>query len=152
MEEDAKLTVLQGYATRQLIQHLSKIDLALVDRDLKSQIGPGLVRLFNDSTCIDNLFRVASPKPGLPSWILEDSSWELIQTCLRDSAVVSELDENSILWVGELMEAPFPALLRRSADRMAFHCFREPSTSGLAVLMFKFILYFLAKVSTYWTI
>lgn len=74
MEEDAKLTVLQGYATCQLIQHLSKIDLALVDRDLKSQIGPGLVRLFTDSTCIDNLFRVASPKPGLPNWILEDSS------------------------------------------------------------------------------
>jgi hypothetical protein len=148
-EVDARLTVLQGYATRQLVQHLSKVDLALVDRDLKSQIGPDLVKLFNDKTCIDNLFRIASPAPGVPDWMWEDRSADQIKRWLKDSAVVSDIDEESQSWIDELMENPFPALLRPSAARMAVHCLREPSPPDLALATFKFILHFVCKVGIY---
>ncbi|KAJ5231287.1 uncharacterized protein N7469_005875 [Penicillium citrinum] len=147
MEENARLKVLQGYAARQLMQHLSKVDLALVDRDLKSQIGPGLVKLFTNNTCIDNLFRFVSPSPGVPDWMWEDSTADQIKTWLKDSAVASEIDPKGKSWIDQLTEEPFLALLRQSAVRMAFHCLREPSPPNIAVPTFKFILHFLAKTT-----
>lgn len=147
---DARLTVLQGYAARQLVHHLSKVDLALVDRDLKSDLGPDLVKLFCFSAPIENLFWSTKSIPAFPPWILEDKGIEEIKRWLGNSAVTSNLDGHAKEWISRLLDSgsnPFEVLLSPSAHRMAELAFRTPSSPELTKQMFQFVLKFLSKVS-----
>jgi hypothetical protein len=149
---DARLAILQGYAARHLVHHLSQVDLALVDRDLKSEIGPDLVKLFNFGKAIDNLFWSTNPVPAFPDWMLQDRAVEEIQRWLKDSAVVLEVDECAQAWIARVMSDgrnPFEALLAPCATRLAMHCFRQPSSADLALATFQFILRFRSKVSIF---
>lgn len=152
---DVGIAVLQEYAREHLVKHLSLVDLAMVDREQKSQVGESLVQLFKRNECIDNFMW---PDSGgiethrIPRFVwLEDSQnvAEVVRW-LRDTAAVSSVtDESDRSWVKSVVSSnrSFEALLKPSVVRMAYHCLREPSLGKVTGDIYQFVNTFLSKVS-----
>lgn len=146
---DAGLTKLQEYAQLYLIYHLSSVDLAMVDRDQKSQVGESLIRLFTRDECIDTLmwpelddflFRIMKH-----DWVNDSANVDQVVRWLRDTAVVASItDESDRSWVHRVVSGnAFEALLEPSAVRLAHRCLREPMSAEDAEDIYRFVHQFL---------
>jgi hypothetical protein len=150
-EDSEKLRVLRGYASRNLVHHMSKVDLALITYDLKRSLGPDLVGLFRRESAIDNLFWAKKPIPEFPSWILEKHEVDHILKWLKDSATVSEIDEKSNHWVKDLVadeQNTVKTLVEPATIRMAKYAFKEVSSEDITIAAFRIVRDFVTKVSS----
>lgn len=146
---DKKIAVLQTYARRFLVQHLSSVDLAMVDRDLKSKVGPFLVKLFTDGQSIDTLmwtdfwWQVTESR-----WLdKNDDSAIKILRWFQDTAVVSRIENGDRRWIADLVSGDgSEGLLKPFAVRMAVHCFREPTPEVETLTAFVLLYQYLVKV------
>ncbi|PLB48802.1 hypothetical protein P170DRAFT_425812 [Aspergillus steynii IBT 23096] len=150
---DAGLTLLQEYAQMNLIDHLSSVDLAMVDRDQKSQVGESLIRLFTRNECIETLMW---PELGDPyfrtkkdDWVDDSENVDQVVRWLRDTAVVASVtDESDQSWIHSVVSGnAFEALLKPSAVRLAHRCLREAMSAEDAEDLYRFVNQFLYKIS-----
>jgi hypothetical protein len=149
-EDSDKLRVLRGYAARQLIHHMNKVDLAAIDRDVKAKIGPDLIRLFFNGFAIDNLLWANRPLPHLPYWIFDNGAVGVIYRWLKDTAIITEVDGQEKKWLETIMTGekhPARTLSEPCAIRMAWYCFRDRSSEDLTYAAFQIISLFINEVS-----
>lgn len=141
------LRVLRGYAVRQMVFHMSQVELSPIDRDLRAQIGPHLVRLFRDGSAIDNLFWANKDIPCVPPWMLENST--VICKWLKNTAIVSNISEDAKIWIRDLLgdeKDTVRKLSEPSAIRMAYWCFRETLPPDATLSAYRVVCTFLSKV------
>jgi hypothetical protein len=151
---DTSVFALHEYAREHLIEHLASVDLAMVDRDQKSQVGELLVKLFSEDEHIDAFMWpetddvVRTRKPRM-TWVEESQNIDQVVRWFKDTAVVSSVtDERSRSWIKEVTSGnAFEALLKLSAARMTYHCFREPSSSEEVRDIYFFVDKYLSEVS-----
>lgn len=148
--------LLRPYAISYLLQHLASVDLAFVDREWKSAIGPRLLKLFTDEAAADALLWTDDPAKAVPlgtqiraTWLESEDGVEEVLRWFGDSAVISDIsDPNDRAWICQLVSGPDPkkALLLPFAKRMAVHWVRRPSLQQLAQNAFFFLFDALNKV------
>jgi hypothetical protein len=150
---DAGIGVLQEYAREHLIQHLSLVDLAMVDREQKGQVGELLVRLFTSKECIDTfmwpeLCDIESPHMPRFVWLEGSQKLDEVVRWFKDTAVLSGVtDESDRIWIQNLVSTnALEALIEPSVVRMAHHCLREPVSAKEARDICRFVTEFLCKV------
>lgn len=152
---DEKTQPLHSYAEDYLLSHLSAVDLALADQELKTDIGPLLLKLFTDSDSIDTL--LWNPEPdNQSSWdwkrseVLYGDEWNnQVLKWFRDSAVVSNItDEAAKSFLVDITPETTAKrdLLEPTSRRMAVHWLREPSPLIPAQHAFFFLLGIKSKV------
>lgn len=149
----ASLIWLQKYAHINLIQHLSLVDLAMVDRNQKSQVGESLVKLFTRDECIDTLMwpeliGLNHYQRNKLDWLDGDNANQVARW-LQDTAVVSTItDQSDRSWVQSVTStSPLEALLKPSAVRMAYRCLREPMSVANVETSYRFVNEYLSKVA-----
>lgn len=150
-EDSEKFRVLRGYASRNLVHHMSKVDLALITYDSKRSLGSDLVGLFRRESAIDNLFWAKKPIPEFPSWILKKHEVDHILKWFKDPAIVSQMDEESDHWVKDLMadeQNTVKKLVEPAAIRMATYAFKEVSSEDITIAAFRIVREFVTKVSS----
>jgi energy-coupling factor transporter ATP-binding protein EcfA2 len=143
------LRVLRGYAVRQMVFHMSRVELSPIDRGLRSQMGPHLVRLFREGSAIDNLFWANKEIPGVPPWILEQSTVDVISRWLRDTAIVANVSEDTQTWIQDLLgdeKDTLRKLNEPSAIRMAYWCCRRTLSPDSTLSTYRIVGMFLSKV------
>lgn len=148
--------LLRPYAISYLLQHLASVDLAFVDREWKSAVGPRLLKLFTDEAAADALLWTDDPAKAVPlgtqiraTWLESNDGVEEVLRWFGDSAVISDIsDPNDRAWICQLVSGPDPkkALLLPFAKRMAVHWVRRPSLRQLAQNAFFFLFDALNKV------
>lgn len=145
-----KLRPLRGYASRQLVHHMSQVDLAEIDPELKGLIGPELFNLFHDRDSIDNLLWATKPIPTIPSWLLEQRQMAEVCTWLKNSAIVAGMNEDGKSWAGRLFATAeghqFITVSTSCARRMAQLCFKEESSPEVTISAFESLDQYLLKV------
>lgn len=142
--------ILRQYASGRLLMHLDLTDLAMINRDIKSEVGPALVKILTDDKCIDNAFFVSRSGARLGDWIFTRTSRRAVEKWIKDSAAMSKVDPESKAWVDKAFgnhENPFQDLLGHTARRMAYHCFHEPNWNEHTLAAFLFIAKYTFKVS-----
>jgi hypothetical protein len=150
---DASLLPLQQYATDNFIFHLSSVDLAMVDRDQKSQVGESLVRLFTRNESLDPLMmpkgEMSYSYDNKTLWLKDKKTIDELVRWLRDTAVVSRVtDESDQSWIQSVvLDDAAEALFKPSAIRLAYLCLREPSSAEDVSNIFYFLEKFLQMVS-----
>lgn len=155
-ERDERSEILRPYAISYVLQHLSSVDLAFADRDLKSAVGPRLLKLFTEDTATDALVWADDATKAVPlgtqirtTWLDSDVGVEQVLRWFGDSAVISEISNlKDREWISELMTSSDPkkVLLLPFAKRMAVHWLRCPSMRPFARNAFFFLFDFLDKV------
>ena len=150
---DASIAVLQEYAREHLVQHLSLVDLAMVDRKQKSQVGELLVKLFTSKECIDTfmwpkLCNIENSHMPRFVWLEDSPKFDEVLRWFKDTAVLSGVaDESDRIWIQNLLSGnAFEVLLKPSIARMAHHCLREPVSAKEARENYRFVSKFLSKV------
>ncbi|KAL3472463.1 hypothetical protein BJX99DRAFT_262251 [Aspergillus californicus] len=137
---NASIYVLQTYARERITAHLSQVDLAMVDRDLKSQVGELLFKVFTDEQCIDTFLWPHGHGPGHSdegasaarnTWLSDEYLDEALRW-FKDTAVLSGIENTSNrAWIENAMSGnTFELLLGPSVVRLAHHCLREPTPGG----------------------
>lgn len=148
-----KLRPLRGYASRQLVHHMSQVDLAEMDPGLKAQIGPDLFNLFHDQGSIDNLLWATKSIPTFPSWLLEQRQMAEVYRWLKNSAIAAGMSEEGKSWLGRLFATAeghqFITLGTSCARRMAHLCFKEESSLEVTISAFESLDQYLLKVRYY---
>ncbi|KAL2867422.1 uncharacterized protein BJX67DRAFT_381124 [Aspergillus lucknowensis] len=142
-----KLRVLRGYASRNLVHHMSLVDLAQMDAKLKPAIARDLVRLFREDDAIDNLFWAKKPIPEFPPWILDEAKVQVILTWLKDTVDVSALGDAEN-WYRDLMaegQTVVKQLLEPAATRMAEYAFMKESSEDITLAAFRIVQTFVSK-------
>lgn len=146
-----KLRPLRGYASRQLVYHISQVDLAEIDPELKGQIGPDLVNLFRDRDSIDNLLWATKAVPTFPSWLLEKSQMAKICDWLSRERIVANVNEEGRKWLANLFGTTeshrFNTIILPCARRMAELCLKEESPAPVATIAFYCLDDYFVKVS-----
>lgn len=144
------LKVLRGYGSRHLIDHMSRVNLALIDRGLKNEVGINLVKLFRDGLAIDNLFWAKRVLPYYPSWVFEDSTgtFKVLRDWLKHISPSLENDPKAEAWLREFLDGstPLKTLLEPSVLRMAYYAFQQFETDDITVQAFDIVLTFTSKV------
>jgi hypothetical protein len=153
---DASIAVLREYSRKHLIQHLSLVDLAMVDRESKSQIGKALIRLFTEKECIDTLMWPEYNDVDLSHavstvWVENDQKVNEVVRWFKDTAVLSGLpDEPHRSWARKVVSGnATEALLKPSVLRLIHHCLRETLSAHDAREIYRFVNHFLSKVSVF---
>ena len=143
------LRVLRGYAVRQMMFHMSQVELSTIDSDLRAQMGPHLVRLFRDGSPIDNLYWANKELPWVPGWMLEKPTVGVISRWLKDPAILTNVSEDAKSWIEKLLgdeEDALRKLNEPSAVRMAHWCFRETLSPDGTLSTYRLVRLFLSKV------
>ncbi|RMJ27317.1 hypothetical protein PHISP_01831 [Aspergillus sp. HF37] len=153
-EVDHPCEELLPYARSHFADHLWAVDLDLVDIELKSTVGPLLVKLFTDDASIDRLQQV-DELTGSSSYqrqvarelLLDDNTAKVMLEWLGDSAVTSGIDsEGTRMWISGLVhEESYRRLLTPVATRMAVHLTQKPHFIPLTRDSFLFVASFLQK-------
>lgn len=141
------LRVLRGYAARQMVYHMAQVELSPIDRDLKRQMGPHLVRLFREEPAIDNLFWANKAIPQLPPWMRDNPMVEVICKWLKDTSIKARVPEDTKSWLEELLnDKPHTVktLNEPSMIRMAHWCLQKKSPAGVALATFDMVSQFLS--------
>ncbi|KAJ5110586.1 hypothetical protein N7532_001121 [Penicillium argentinense] len=150
---DASIAELQDYAREQLVKHLASVDLSMVDRDQKSQIGELLVRVFTKHEYVDAF--MWPEIDDIQSYhtpvfeLLENSQYvEQVARWFKDTAAVSRVtDESDRAWIkGVVSDNAVEVLLKPSAVRLAQHCMREPLSATEVRQIYLFVGQFLSKI------
>lgn len=144
-----------SYARSNFLQHLSAVNLALVDIDCKRTFGPRLVKLFTNHASIDIALN-NNELSGLSAiqrqigrrLMFSDATAALILRWLGDTAVMLEVGNEGRDWVTGLLHTEgHRGLLTPVAKRMATHLVQEPHFIPLTKDAFVFVASFLEKVS-----
>ncbi|KAL2822124.1 hypothetical protein BDW59DRAFT_149666 [Aspergillus cavernicola] len=154
---DERREVLRPYAVNYFYQHLSAVDLSLVDRQWKQVVGPLLSKLFMDDASTDALLWTVDPESASNFAWMARSAWlegnravtEVVRW-LRESVAVKDIsDDSARSWVSTLTNSSSPEneLLQPLAKRMVVHWLREQTPQALAVYAFSFILGALKKIN-----
>ncbi|KAJ5622596.1 hypothetical protein N7528_005828 [Penicillium herquei] len=147
------LRPLRGYASRQLMNHMSQVDLAEISSELKSQVGPDLVRVFRDQESIDNLLWATKPIPTFPPWFLEETQAKEIGRWLKNGSIAANLNEDERAWSEKLFEKAeghqSHTLVRPAAHRMAEYCFKEESNVEVTMSAFRSLRYYWYKIGIF---
>ncbi|KAI9373279.1 hypothetical protein BJX61DRAFT_541905 [Aspergillus egyptiacus] len=156
-KRDERREIIRPYAVNYFYQHLSAVDLSLVDRQWKRTIGPLLAKLFMDEAAIDALLWTKDPEsaPNF-SWMAR-SAWldaglatAQVIRWLRDSAAITDISDGSArAWVSTVTNSSSPEkeVLQPLARRMVVHWLREEIPQSLAAYAFSFILGFVKKIN-----
>ncbi|KAL2827846.1 hypothetical protein BJY01DRAFT_255572, partial [Aspergillus pseudoustus] len=153
---DERREILRPYAVNYFYQHLAAVDLSMVDRQWKRQIGPLLLKLFTDDGSTDALLWTRDPDSASNFAWMARSAWlegnggvkETIRW-LRESVAVTDISSDEARsWVSNLTNsaAPEHELLNILVKRMVVHWLREQTPQSLAVYAFSFILGALKKI------
>ncbi|KAJ6015205.1 hypothetical protein N7540_009796 [Penicillium herquei] len=146
------LRPLRGYASRQLLNHMSQVNLAEISHELKSQVGPDLVRVFRNQESIDNLLWATKPIPTFPPWFLEETQAKEMSRWLRKTSIAANVNEDGKTWLEQLFEIAeghqFHTLVRPAARRMAEYCFKEESNVEATMSAFRSLKYYWYKIGT----
>jgi Cdc6-like AAA superfamily ATPase len=142
------------YAKTKFLDHLSAVNLALVDIEYKKQFGPLLIKLFTNQTCIDIALHINEfPESLFKSqkirqlWFKDDTT-KLILRWLSDTAVTLDIDNEARDWVtGLLQSEDHRELLLPAAKCMAIHLVQEFHFLPFNWSAHNFIVAFLDKVS-----
>ena len=154
-DADKQENGLLPYARQSFDQHLSAVDLAFVDIELKVEAGQHLVKLFTHDTSIDALLCNRESSRFTPvrieicqKLLLESDTANTVIRWLRDSAVTSGItDEETKEWISDVINGGgHGKLLAPAAKRMAFHLVREPHKLPVTRGAFQFIVYYIRKV------
>ncbi|KAL4881043.1 hypothetical protein BJY04DRAFT_227961 [Aspergillus karnatakaensis] len=156
-ERDARRETIRPYAVNYFYQHLSAVDLSLVDRKWKRVVGPLLVKLVLDDASTDALLWTANPEAASnfawmarSAWLDGDGGTTEVVRWLKESVAITDIsDESARAWVSSLTKnlSPEREILQRLAKRMVVHWLREPTPQALAVHAFSFVLGALKKVN-----
>ncbi|PLB40922.1 uncharacterized protein BDW47DRAFT_134139 [Aspergillus candidus] len=148
-ERDEKHEILRPYAVSYLLQHLSSVDLALVEREKKGAVGPHLLRLFTDENAVDALIWTNDAADvaiftwhARAAWLDSDQGAQEILRWFKDSAVIANVsDDDSRAWISNLNASVNPEkdFVQTFAKRMAVHWLRESSPPTLACEAFCFV-------------
>ncbi|KAJ5110271.1 hypothetical protein N7532_002916 [Penicillium argentinense] len=146
---------LLSYARSNFAQHLSAVNLALVDIEYKRTFGPHLVKLFTNHASIDIALNnnelpgpSAKQRQVVRQLMFSDTTATLLFHWFGDMAVMLEVDNESRDWVtGLLQTKDHRELLTPAAKRMATHLVQEPHFIPLTRDAFLFLAGFLEKVS-----
>ncbi|KAL4808834.1 hypothetical protein BDV18DRAFT_157771 [Aspergillus unguis] len=154
---DARREIIRPYAATYYYQHLSAIDLSLVERKYKRVIGPLLVKLFLDETSTDALLwttdpEIASSFSGMAksAWLEGSGALDEVLRWLKESVALTDVkDDEARAWAVGLTKSSTPEkeLLQRLAKRMVVHWLREETPQAMAVYAFSFILGALKKIN-----
>ncbi|KAJ6035919.1 hypothetical protein N7540_000198 [Penicillium herquei] len=143
---------LLSYARSHFAQHLSAVNLALVDIEYKKLFGPHLIKLFMNPASIDiALNNDELPGPSTKQrqigreFMLSDATAALILRWLNDTAVTLEIGSEDREWVTGLLKEGHRGLLSPAAKQMAIHVVQEPHFLPLTLDAFRFITSFLKK-------
>ncbi|CAG7957071.1 unnamed protein product [Penicillium nalgiovense] len=150
---EPSIAALQEYARKHLTKHLSSVDLAMVDREQKSLVGELLVRVLTVDEYIDAFMwpeqgDVVSCHQPRENWVTDSQDIDQVLRWFKDTAVVSSVTEESDRnWIKEVVtHSTFEGLLKRSVARLAYHCFREPSSAREVNGIYYFTNRFLSKI------
>ncbi|PLB45749.1 hypothetical protein P170DRAFT_439473 [Aspergillus steynii IBT 23096] len=148
-KRDGRREILRPYAVSYVLQHLSSVDLAFVDREWKTAVGPRLLKLFTDEASTDALLWTNDLEKAATfawharsAWLDSDGGVTEVLRWFRDSAVVSSISNpRARAWVSSLVSSTSPQmdLLKSFVDRMAVHWLREASPQPLACSAFSFL-------------
>lgn len=158
---------LRRYAMYWLLTHMHKVDLSAADRELKSQVGPLLVRLFTEPCGIDSMFwsfnldnsmrlwRQGEHKylrEARAEWVYSAEGIQEIVRWFQDSSVTRRIvDEKGISFVAAVRSPGanlHRAVLSIAAKQMAHHLYcRKEFTKREYLAACCFIRGFLARVS-----
>ncbi|CAG7978393.1 unnamed protein product [Penicillium nalgiovense] len=152
-ETDQPSGDLLSYARRNFVQHLSTVNLALVDIEHKKLFGPLLIKLFRNPAAIDiALNNDELPGPSTKQrqigreFMLSNEAATLILRWLNDTAVILEIGSEDQQWAtGQLQVEGHRGLLTPAAKQMAIHLLQEPHFLPLTLDAFRFITGFLKK-------
>ncbi|KAL4936021.1 hypothetical protein BDV06DRAFT_228270 [Aspergillus oleicola] len=157
-ERDERKEILRPYAVNYWNQHLSAIDLSLVDRQWKRAVGPPLVKLFLDEASTDALLWTKNVEQASSfawtaraAWLEGNAAVTEVVRWLRESVVMVDIaDTEERAWVSRLTSSSTPEkeLLQRLAKRMVVHWLREKTPQALAVYAFSFISESLKKINS----
>ncbi|KAJ5819376.1 hypothetical protein N7474_004967 [Penicillium riverlandense] len=144
---------LLSYARSNFAQHLSAVNLALVDIEYKKMFGPYLVKLFTNHASIDiALNNNELPGPSVKErrigreLMFSDATAKLILRWLGDTAVMLEVDNEARAWITGLLHTEgHRGLLTPAAKWMATHLVQEPHFIPLTKDAFLFVASFLEK-------
>ncbi|RAH56627.1 hypothetical protein BO85DRAFT_398810 [Aspergillus piperis CBS 112811] len=144
---------LVSYARSNLVEHLSAVNLSLVQVDYKTTFGPYLVSLFSVDSSIDTLLNnngLSGPSPDerrrVRQLLLNDASMDIILQWLNDEAVILNVNDEARGWItGPVRTEGHRALLMPAAMRMARHLVHEPHFVPFIKHAFEFLAGFLDK-------
>ncbi|KAI1380200.1 hypothetical protein F4677DRAFT_253529 [Hypoxylon crocopeplum] len=134
---------LRQYAMYWLLDHMQEVDLSAADRDLKSQVGPLLVKLFTSQCGIDSLFWPFDTNVSVKTWDQDEypylcitrGDWvystagvQEISRWLHDSSVTKYITSDPDVAFVSAVKSPsatlHEAVLSNAAKYMAEHLFR----------------------------
>ncbi|KAJ5671389.1 hypothetical protein N7507_000516 [Penicillium longicatenatum] len=148
-----KLRPLRGYASRQLVYHMSQVDLAEIDPELKGQIGPDLVNLFRDQDSIDNLLWATKAVPTFPDWLLERSQMAKICGWLSRERIVANVNDEGKKWLASLFGTTeghrFATIILPCVRRMAELCLKQESSALVTVTAFDCLDHYFVKMGAF---
>lgn len=154
-EEVDQQSDLVSYARSNLVEHLSAVNLSLVQVDYKTTFGPYLVSLFSIDSSIDTLLNnngLSGPSPDerrrVCQLLFNDASMDIILQCLNDEAVILNVNDEARGWItGPVRTEGRRALLMPAAMRMARHLVHEQHFVPFIKHASEFLPGFLDKVS-----
>ncbi|KIW78539.1 hypothetical protein Z517_08377 [Fonsecaea pedrosoi CBS 271.37] len=143
--------VLRGYALENLLDHLTEVDLSLVDEVLKTEAGPLLARLFTDPNAIDAFFWTHQDESSLDRWDNTEGRWLgdirrrlirnpdgliLLSSWFKDEVVVAGIAEESHRQLTSAFAHPqadqdhmTERIFRPAAERLVRHLFESSRIS-----------------------
>ncbi|KAL4872377.1 hypothetical protein BDV12DRAFT_183060 [Aspergillus spectabilis] len=156
-ERDERRETIRPYAVNYFYQHLSAVDLSLVDRKWKRVVGPLLVKIFLDDASTDALLWTTNPEEASNFAWMARSTWlegnggitEVVRWLGESVAIADISDDSARAWVSGLTKnlSPEKEILQRLAKRMVVHWLREQTSQALAVYAFSFVLGALKKIN-----
>lgn len=139
--------------------------LSLADRNLRTQIGTLLVRLFSEDYAVDSLFGIGCPfddKEGqsavsqglIPTswynWVTNKEGLDLLTRYFKDRAILENIRDKDLVKMFNAADGNKSLSLLKSASKTAVkHLLREDATSREVENAFLFLLAVQAKVSHY---
>ncbi|KAL3477766.1 hypothetical protein BJX99DRAFT_225700 [Aspergillus californicus] len=155
-EIDERQEILRPYAVKYFYQHLSAVDLSLVDRQWKRLVGPLLTKLFTDDASTDALLWTQTMDDAASfawmarsAWLADNMVITEVVRWLRESAAITDIPDSDRSWVSGLTSSSSPEkeLLQPLAKRMVIHWLREQTVQEMAIHAFTFILGSLKKIN-----
>lgn len=160
-QRTSKTKELHGYSKSNIHGHLEATDLSLADRDLKTEAGLLLAKLFTDDYCSDSLLKALWTRvpEGIPftalnipvswrSWVLCEDGVNVMDRWLKDSAVLEKIKD--VAWVKAFKSAEVDrhkVLLETASRGAAGRLFRSEATKRGMIFEFLFLSGVLNKVN-----
>lgn len=162
-ERTEKTLPLHRYSLNFLLYHLEETDLSLADRELKSEVGVMLVRLFTEPYAINSLFRLHQAfvddeeedelpfgKDTVPrswdEWLFVDRGVTAIEKWFKDSAVIEKVKENDLVTAFNSSISKQQVLFDFACKKSAKDLFREELSKRETLKAFTLLLAILREV------